>query len=344
MSIVRLAKDLGLSVSTVSRALNGYDDVSAETRERVFQRAQKIGYRPNPGARRLKTGKTMAIGVVLPAANSGGQFIDVMYSNLLGGVAAEVEKANYYLLATKLTTQDLRQEVSFYENFINGSWVDALVIVRTRLRDPRVELAQRAGLPFVTYGRTNSKKPYAWVDADNESAFYLATSRQLSFGHRRIALLNGPIEFSFARLRQAGYEKALADAGTALDPALVLHGDLTEKSGYDMCRSLLALANAPTSFVCATDTMAIGAMAACREKNLEVGKDVSVTGYSNSPASAFCSPPLTTVEHQVFENGRHVGQSLIQLLAGAAPETVHHLEPAVVVPRQSDGPLPGTRA
>src|SRR3954467_1884650 len=168
MSIVLLAKDLGLSISTVSRALNGYEDVSPETRERVFLRAKEIGYRPNPGARRLKSGTTSAVGVILPAAGSTGQAVDSMYSSLLGGVATEIEPAGYHLLATMQTKNDPAREAALYENFIKGSWVDALLIVRTRVHDPRIDLARKAHIPFVTYGRTEDSEPYAWVDTDNE--------------------------------------------------------------------------------------------------------------------------------------------------------------------------------
>lgn len=341
MSIVLLAKDLGLSISTVSRALNGYDDVAPETRQRVFARAQEIGYRPNPGARRLKSGTTSAIGVILPAASSSGQAVDAMYSSLLGGVATEIEQAGYHLLATMQTRNDPRREAALYENFIKGSWVDALLIVRTRVHDTRIELARKARMPFVTYGRTETKEAYAWVDTDNETAFHLATTRLLEYGHRRIALINGPEEFYFARLRQRGYERAFADKGLVPDPAWVVHGDVTETSGHVLCRSLLIRNPAPTAFVCATDAMAFGAIAACRESGLTVGTDVSVIGYGNSSASAFCEPPLTTVEHQVFENGRHVGQALIKLIRGEiTPASVHYLEPVVLVPRKSDGPVP----
>jgi LacI family transcriptional regulator len=341
MSIVLLAKDLGLSISTVSRALNGYDDVSPETRERVFARAKEIGYRANPGARRLKTGTTEAIGVVLPAASSSGQAVDSMYSSLLGGVATEIEKAGYHLLATMQSRNDPTRETALYENFIKGSWVDALLIVRTRVHDLRIDLARKARMPFVTYGRTESAEPYAWVDTDNETAFYLATTRLLDFGHRRIALINGPEEFYFAQLRERGYKRAFADKGLVPDAAWVLHGDVTETTGHVLCRSLLIRNPAPTAFVCATDAMAFGAIAACREAGLTVGVDVSVIGYGNSSASAFCNPPLTTVEHQVFENGRHVGQALIKLVRGEIkPGDVHYLEPVVLVPRKSDGPVP----
>jgi LacI family transcriptional regulator len=339
MSIVQLAQDLGLSISTVSRALNDYDDVAAATRARVLKRAREIGYRPNPGARRLKSGKTSMVGVILPAATDGVRFVDSVASSLLGGVELELETGGYSLIASMQTRNDLVWETALYENFIRGGWVDALLLVRTRVSDTRVELARAAKLPFVTYGRTETAEPYAWVDTDNEKAFYLATLRQVEFGHRRIALLNGPLEYTFARLREKGYTRALAKHRIQLDRLLMLNGDLTEVSGYALCRSLLVSAQPPTAIVCATDAMAIGAMAACRERNIEVGRQISVTGYGNSSASAFADPPLTTIDHAVFENGRHIGQSLLRLIRGEAkPADIHYLEPVVLVPRKSDCP------
>jgi LacI family transcriptional regulator len=341
MSIVQLAKDLGLSISTVSRALNGYDDVAPATKARILKRAREIGYRPNPGARRLKSGKTSMVGVILPAATDGLRFVDSVASNLLGGVEVELESAGYSLIASVQTRNDLVRETALHENFIKGGWVDALLLVRTRVTDSRVELARAAALPFVTYGRTETTEPYAWVDTDNEKAFYLSALRQIEFGHRRIALLNGPLEYMFARLREKGYARALAKHRIQPDRLLMLNGDLTEVSGYALCRSLLVSASPPTAIVCATDAMAIGAIAACRERNIEVGRAISITGYGNTSASGFCDPPLTTIDHAVFENGRHIGQSLLRLIRGEAkPADIHYLEPVVLVPRKSDGPAP----
>jgi LacI family transcriptional regulator len=341
MSIVLLARDLGLSISTVSRALNGYHDVSSATRQRIMKRAKEIGYRPNPGARRLGSGKTSAVGVILPSAGDGVHFVDSIYSSLLGGVSVELENEGYHLLATIQTRSDPVRELTLYENFIRGSWVDALLIVRTRVNDARIDLARKAHMPFVTYGRTESPHPYAWVDTDNEKAFYLTTLRQIDFGHRRIALLNGPLEYFFARLREQGYVRALGEKGIAPDPLMMLNGDLTETSGYACCRSLLLGATPPTAIICATDSMAIGAIAACRERGLVVGRDISVVGYGNSSAAAFCDPPLTTVDHKAFENGRHIGQSIMRLLRNEAkPAEIHYLEPVVLVARKSDGPSP----
>jgi LacI family transcriptional regulator len=339
MSIVLLARDLGLSISTVSRALNGYDDVSPTTRDRIFKRAKELGYRPNPGARRLKSGRTQLVGVILPSAGDGVRFVDSVASSLLGGVEVELENGGYSLIATMQTRNDPVRETALYENFIKGGWVDALLIVRTRVNDTRVALARKARVPFVTYGRTETTGPYAWVDTDNEKAFFLATMRQIEFGHRRIALLNGPLEYYFARLREKGYISALTKNRIAPDQLLMVNGDLSEVSGYAMCRSLLASPSPPTAIVCATDAMAIGALAACRERGIEVGKSLSIVGYGNSSASAFTDPPLTTIDHAVFENGRHIGQSLLRLLKGdAKPADIHYLEPVVLVPRSSDGP------
>jgi LacI family transcriptional regulator len=341
MSIVLVAKSLGLSISTVSRALNGYEDVSAETRARVCAYAKEIGYRANPNARRLKSGKTSAIGVILPEASGGGEAVNSMYSTLLGGVAAEIEQAGYALLALMQTKHDDNREAALHENFVRSGWFDALLIVRTRVHDPRIALAQKAQIPFVTYGRTESSEPYAWVDPDNEEAFHLSASRLLEFGHRRIAFLNGPAEYFFAKLRLRGVERAFHDRGLKPDPELMLHGEVTERSGHSLCRSLLIRNPAPTAFICATDAMALGAIAACREHGLVVGTDVSVIGFDNSNASGFSNPPLTTIEHRVYENGQHVGRALVGLLRREiVPSEVHYLEPVVLVPRKSDGPAP----
>ena len=340
MSIVMLARDLGLSISTVSRALNGYDDVSPATKQRILKRAREIGYRPNPGARRLKSGKSSLVGVILPSTGDGHHFVDSVASSLLGGVEAELENGGHSLIATMQTRNDPVRETALYENFINGGWVDALMIVRTRVNDSRIELARNARIPFVVYGRTQSDEPYAWVDTDNEKAFYLLTLRQIEFGHSHISLLNGPLEYNFARLREKGYTKALAKHRIAPDPLLMLNGDLSESSGYALCRSLLMSSRPPTAIVCATDAMAVGAIAACRERGIAVGKQMSIVGYGNSSASAFSSPPLTTIDHAVFENGRHIGQSLLRLIRGEAkPQDIHYLEPVVLVARESDGAM-----
>lgn len=341
ISITELAKTLGLSVSTVSRALNGYADVAPGTRERVAAAAAELGYSPNPTARRLVSGKTSAIGVVLPSMVGEGQFIDNMYSRLLAGVTFAVEAAHYHVFATTVSNRNPDNELALFRNFVHGGWADALLIVRTTADDARVKLAQKVGIPFITYGRTASSESHSWVDADNEEALRLAVLRQVQFGHRRIALLNGLPQYFFAQLRQRGYERGLAEAGLPLDPALIYFGNLAVSEGFTACKQLLQLEHPPTALLCATDAIAIGAISACRSLGLTVGKDISIMGYGNSEASSYCDPPLTTIEHRVFDNGCRVGEGLLQLLTPDNRAQYTHLEPVVLVPRESDGPYIG---
>ncbi|MEY2655493.1 MAG: hypothetical protein RLZZ524_2521 [Pseudomonadota bacterium] len=343
MSIHALAQDLGLSISTVSRALNGYADVSPATRERVVQRAAALGYRPHPGARSLKSGKSHAVGVILPMDERGGPFVTPMYSTLLGAIAGVLEEEGYTLLVTTHYSASVHDEVGRYDHLINSRSVDAFVVVRTLAQDPRVQLLHERGVPFVTYGRSQFDGEHPWVDTDNEGAFAMATRRLLDFGHRRIGFLNGPQPYAFAQLRRRGHRQALAQAGIAVDPALDLEGDLTEKAGYALTERLLQRLDRPqrpTAILCANDAMAIGAMACCRQHGLRVPEDLSIMGYGNSDASRYCNPPLSTVEHKVADNGRHLGQLLLASLGHRPAPRSSYLEPVELIGRLSDGPAP----
>jgi LacI family transcriptional regulator len=304
-----------------------------------MERAQALGYKPHPGARRLKSGKSGAIGVVLPTSPEGGQFIDSMYSSLLGGTSSVLEPAGFSLMATTSATSTPEQERGVYENFMRSGWFDAFVIVRTRLLDQRVGLMLEHDKPFVTYGRCADSDAHAWVDTDNEMAFFMAAQRQIAFGHQKIALLNGPADYTFAQLRQQGYLNALKQARLKVDDRLIRQGHLSETGGFSMAQELLALKDRPTALLCATDAMAIGAMAACRAVGLRVGSDISIMGYGNSDAGRYSNPPLSTIEHRIFENGQHLGQVLLSVLAGEPPKSLHYLEPVVLVPRSSDAPV-----
>jgi LacI family transcriptional regulator len=339
MSIQTLAQDLGLSISTVSRALNGYSDVAPSTRERVVQRAAELGYRPHPGARSMKSSKSNAVGVILPMDERGGPFINALYSSLLGAIAGELDTRGYTLLVTTHFSASVHDEVSRYEHLIHSRSVDGFVIVRTLLNDPRVQLLHDREVPFVTYGRSQLDFEHPWVDTDNERAFELATQRQLNHGHRLIGLLNGPNQYTFAKLRRDGYEQALRKAGLEPNPHWILEGDLTESSGYALTKQLLAQTSRPTALICANDAMAIGAIAACRQHGLRVGKDIAIMGYGNSDASRYCDPPLSTIEHKVFDNGRHLGQLLLAQLDQQHGPISSYLEPVDLIARQSDGPL-----
>lgn len=339
MSIRKLAQSLGLSVSTVSRALNGYADVNAGTRERVEQAARELGYRPHPVAHRLATGRTGAVALVSPVL--GSSRFDNSFAQLMHGVTSRLEGAGYYLLSMALPAEET--ELPSLQRLLDAGVIDGLILTRTRPRDARVALLQARGIPFVTHGRTLHNEPHAWVDTDNERAMRLAVGRLVSLGHRRIAMINGPGELTFALLRRQGFERGLTDAG--IDPARcpVVHSELTAAAAQAAAIELLNPADRaqrPTALVCANDVLALGAAMACRHSGLRVGKDVSLTGYGNSESAEFADPPLTTVDHQVFESGGHLASLLLRRMAGEDAAQLHELEPVRLIERASIAPPP----
>ena len=185
MSIKKLAASLGLSKSTVSRALNGYTDVSEETRNKVIKAAQEMDYKPNATARRLASGKSHNIGIILPSSTQ--LFVSSAFSKVLAGVSTMLAKHDYQLIVTTVSAS--QDELQVYSDFITSGLVDALFIVRTRINDERISLLKKYHFPYVCYGFEIGYEPDSFVDVDNEQAFYMLTKRQIELGHTRIAFL-----------------------------------------------------------------------------------------------------------------------------------------------------------
>lgn len=333
MSIQALADSLGISISTVSRALNGYTDVSAATRQRVFDAAKAMNYSPHPVAHRLATGKTGAVAIINSAR--AGNAADGSSAALHTGVAQVLREHNYFALSLTLPTGD--EEMPELERLLAARLVDGVVLTRTRTHDSRVALLQERKIPFVTHGRTLDNLAHAWVDTDNEGAFEMATQALVAQGHRRIALINAMAHMTFASLRELGFRKALQQAGIAADMCPVHYTELTSAAGQHVAAQLLASERRPTAFLCATDAIALGVMCAAREAGLRVGHDVSVMGYGNSEAGQFTQPPLSTIDHAIVDNGRHVAQLLLRAMAGETASELHVLETPNLILRASVG-------
>lgn len=343
MSIAVLAQSLGISISTVSRALNGYSDVSAKTRLRVEAAAKAMGYHPHPVAHRLATGRTGVIALVSSVRT--GNYLDATFSALLSGAAEGLRAHGFFAVSVVLPVGE--DELSELSRFLDGRLVDGVLLARTRSNDPRVALLQQRAIPFVTYGRTLSNAPHAWVDSDNELAFFMATQRLIDLGHRRIAFINAQPNLTFAALREQGFRRACATAGLEAAACPVRHGEVTAASGAQLATELMASDAAgkgegihPTAILCATDAMALGAMTAIRSAGLVVGRDISVIGYGNTEAGLYADPPLTTIDYATVDNGKHLAELLMRHLGGEAASALTRLEPVHLIPRQSDGPCP----
>ncbi len=334
MDLKSLSQRLGLSMTTVSRALNGYEEVSEATRTRVMEAARENGYRPNPVARRLALGRAEAIGVVIP--NPPGDFADPFFIELLAGMGSVFEAASLDLIVT--AAPEGPAELPVYRRLVEGRRVDGLIVGRTRRHDERIEYLLDRDFPFVVHGRTTTSRPYAYLDMDNAQAFVTATERLIGLGHRRIALINAPAHLAFAAGRHDGYERALGAAAIAVDPSLVVVCDLSEQDGHRIALSLLDLPRPPTGILCANDTTALGAMRAVKSRGLVVGRDVSIIGYDDLPFAGHTDPPLTTMHQPIRPAGARIAEMLRARMSGTPPEELQEVWRPKLLLRGTDGP------
>ncbi len=328
-SLRDLAQSLGLSITTVSRALDGYSDVAEATRERVRAAADLAAYRPNAAARRLRKGTTEVVTLILPT--EPGHFNEPFYIELFAPIGQRLALAGYDLTIIAATPGP--GEMKTYWRVVQERRADALIVVRTRRNDPRVQYLAEEEFPFVAFGRTECTLPYAYVDGDGETGFRIATERLLALGHRRITHLAAPSAFTFAGQRSRGYQSAMAAAGLA---PVVVEGVATEGGGYHAAATALAVR--PTALLCATDRMAVGAQRAAREMKLVVPRDLSIVGHDNLPAGAFTDPPLSTMELPIAETGTRIAEMVLKRLGGTDPRDLSYVRAIEMIDRHSVAP------
>jgi len=335
MTLRRLADELGLSPTTVSRALAGYDDVAAATRAKVVRAAKRLGYVPNAAAAGFRTGRSRAVGVVLPA--QPGHFDDPFFLQVLTAIGRRLAEADFDLLVA--AAQPGEAELKVYRRLVDARRVDGMIVARARLDDERIAFLQDRDFPFIVHGRTRTKRPYAWLDIDGHAAFRDATLRLAAMGHRRIALINAPDHYTFAHYREAGWRAA--HAALAMPTGEFRAAEATEENGHRLAAELLALRVPPTALLCGTDRLAVGALRAIAQAGLGAGRDVSVIGYDDLPVASYTQPALTTVAQPWTQAGEKLVEMLLALFAGAKPEMLCELWQGKLVVRGSDGPVPG---
>jgi len=331
-----IAQRVGVSVTTVSRALGGYDDVAEATRERVLHAAEELGYYPSATARQLQKQRTDTIGFVIPTF--GPRFSDPYFSELLAGIGNEAARHNFDLLVST-RSPDSPEEKEAYRRLVDGRRVDGMLVVRTRIEDFRLSYLMQRDFLFVAFGRSHANEDFPYLDVDGQKGLRDAIQHLIDLGHERIAYISAPLNLTFATHRLAGYKQALQENGLACDENMVIVEHLTEEDGYQAAHRLLSLSNPPTAIAVANDLMALGAMRAAHERGLEVGHDVAITGFDDIPLAAHAHPPLTTVRQPIYEIGRRVCRMLIQVIKGE-PLAERHilLEPTLVIRESSGAP------
>ncbi len=334
--IHQVALEAGVSIASVSRALHNPERISKATRERVLAAASKLGYQPNRLGQRLRKGKAELVGVVLPTP--AGQFGSPFFLELLAGIGEGLKSSGLELIVTACPPGP--EELQTYRKLIEGRRVDALIVTRTRRIDERILYLLQRQIPFVSHGRSEIAQAFAYLDMDAERGFLEAGKYLIQFGHRRIALINAPMELNLSHHRLAGYQAALEQAGVAFDPSLVSTSALDEQAGHDATLRLLEQATPPTAILCVNDQVAFGAMHALRERGLRAGRDVSVIGYDDVSHARFSVPPLTTLHQPARAAGSRLAHLLLERIAGVAVENLQEIWQPTLVLRKSHGTAP----
>ena len=338
ITIRDVAKRLDLSITTVSRALDGYDDVAEETRQRVIEAAHEMGYTPNQAARQLRRQRTDTIGYILPAEKP--RFSDPFFAEFMAGLGDEAAIHNFDLLVSA-APPGTKAEQQAYERWTHGRKVDGLVLNRLRLHDWRVQYLSWAGFRFVTLERSLDPLDYASVEVDGRRWFKTLVDHLVSVGYQRIAYVGASPELKIQADRFQGYQDGLQAAGFPLDARWVVESDLTAEGGYRAASQLLTLPEPPSAITCIDDMTAIGVLHAAHEHGRVVGKNLAVTGFDGMLGFEHTQPPLTTVNQPVYQIARRLVQMLVALIAGDSLEEKHiQVEPVFEIRQSTVGKIP----
>ncbi len=327
-TIREVAQKAGVSVATVSRALNGSDHVKTRTRDHVVRVARELRYVPNGSARSLTTSQTRTIGVLLP--DLYGEF----FSEVIRGIDHAARQSGYHLLVSSSHNDVSELEAAL--RAMSGR-VDGLVLMSPDIDAASLEANLPVRLPVVLMNCPLEDQRFSTIAADNYGGAYAMVLHLVGRGHERIAILCGAEGNHDAVERLRGYRDALRDAGTASDPRFELAGDFTERSGYEATQRMLQRESRPTAVFAANDSMAIGALRALREAGVSVPADMAVAGFDDIPVARYMTPALSSVHVAINEMGRQAIESLLATVGDGSrtPEII--MLPTRLVIRESCG-------
>ncbi len=338
MTLRELAKRLGVSVATVSRALADDPAIAKKTRERVAEAARLHGYVPNLAARQLASGRSGFVGFIMPIR--GPNFIDAYLGEFLSGLGEGLVERGYDLFIA--TAQKGQSELAVLRHVVESGRADGVVVQRIGETDERLHYLLQRNFPFVAHGRLmEPPAPYAWLDADSVTAFAQAFDLLYGLGHRHFGLVSITDAMTFRHMRERGLREAMAKRG---DPTVTL--DVAAAPRFDRgatvaaVNSLLHAERRPTAILGLFDELALTIMEEAARAGLSIPRDLSVVGFDNINAAAYAPPGLTTFEARTRDSARLAAGMLIDLIEKQPAEPPTRLIAPELVLRASHGPAP----
>jgi len=313
-TIKDVAKDAGVSIATVSYVLNDSGTVGDDTRQRVLQTVQKLGYRPSVIAKGLQARKSRMIGYSWRPVPPD-QFNPIL-EKFIHSMAEAAARHDYHVLT--FPCPDPHDEVDVYREMVGSGRVDGFVLPNTNLNDRRIRYLLDEGFPFIAFGRSNLEWDFPWVDVDGADGLQQAVNHLVELDHQNIACLAWPEASLTGQYRLDGYQAAMASAALPVDPAWVIRIQNDYQHAYRVTQIWLHLPpdRRPTAVVALTDLMAIGVINAATDAGVTVGQDLAVVGFDDAPIAGYLRPSLTSLRQPIAEVGERVVTMLIDLVRG----------------------------
>ncbi|MBY6061809.1 LacI family DNA-binding transcriptional regulator [Microbacterium esteraromaticum] len=311
VTVYDVAQATGLSIASVSRALNARPGVSAATSARVMRTAADLGYRPNEVARSLVAKKTQTLALLVP------DITNPFFPELVKGVQSVADESDQLLLLLDAPSEPdrLAQRLAA----LHRKQVDGVILVASELPAATGDVFD--GMPGVFLDRAGSGGAPS-VHVDQEHAAYLATRHVIQKGHSRIAHIQGPVNLTVSALRRSGWERACNEAGIASGDNRVFPGDFLEAGGHRAMERILDAADGTTAVFAANDLSAIGALACCASRGIRVPHDMSIIGFDGIELARYTSPALTTVAQPIRELGEQACALLLRRIAGEPADDI----------------------
>lgn len=310
-TIKDVAREAGVSITTVSRVLNQYADVNPKTRAKVLKVIEKLGYKPNTVARSLVMNRTKTLGLVVSELSRSRNAHHFMF-DVLCGINDRTQELGYDLVL--YSTSPMAQKKTPYMDFVRQRRVDGVVLMGIRLDDPYTHEVVESSVPSVLVDVPLVSQTCSYVTTDNIAGARLAVEHLVALGHTHIGFVNGHAQAAVSQERLLGYQMALAHAGIAFDPELVYFGDFEPEDGATGMQHLINTCPDLTAVFFASDLMAIGGLRYLREQGDFAPQAISIVGFDDIDLAALMQPALTTIRQNRYEMGRTAAETLVRML------------------------------
>ena len=311
-----VAKKLNISITTVSRALDGYDDVADQTRQLVIETANKMGYAPNRAARQLRRQKTETMGFIIPSIAK--RFNEPFFTEFISGLGEELSSRNFDLLVSNATTDD--GERHLYHRWANSHKVDGFILNRIRKHDWRVNFLSQLGIPFVGLGKSHDRIDYPCVRIEGGDVYLSLVQHIRENGFSRFAFIGGPDDLMNQINRLKWFKSAVKKCGLEVDENNMVSTDMSSTGGYEAARTLLSSSAPPDALLCVNDQTAYGVLHAAHERGFTIGKDIAIAGFDGLRDSYHTEPPLTTLGIPVSDIAHQLVLMLLKNINSQLPE------------------------